>query len=200
MREVTVVESPDDESRLYYDNGTLHTHVDAGGNSLLGYVTAMSRCLEGATSVLVLGTAGGALATQLSRRRASVTAVDNWPIAFEIARRWFDLPDDVECVEADALEFLRTTKRQWDAIAIDVYLGTEIPDAMLTNEVGVLLEKRLRPDGVIVWNVAECPQSDTARRIANALALAGLAPSLVSVLAGGVGNTLVVCHTAPPSG
>src|ERR1035441_9287151 len=116
---VCVSEHRFDGSRLYFDNGALYTHVDSCGNNLLEYIAAMGEVLEGAKSVLLLGTAGGALATLLSRRGVSVTAIDNWPNAFDIARRCFHLPQDVECIPADAIEFLRSTSRQWDAVAVD---------------------------------------------------------------------------------
>ncbi|WP_312165556.1 hypothetical protein [Phenylobacterium sp.] len=193
-RRIRVLERQRDGSRLYFDGGALYTHVDSGGKNLLGYVAAMERALAGAKSVLLLGTAGGALATQLSRSGVRVTAVDNWQAAFEIARRWFHLPPDVECVHADALEFLRTTPRAWSAIAVDVFHGVEIPEAILTSDIGSLLARAVTPGGLVVWNVADGPKSWAAQWIAKALELEGLAPSLVSVMQG-VGNTLVVCRT-----
>lgn len=193
-RRVRVLEKRRDGSRLYFDGGALYTHVDSGGRNLLNYVTSMEQALKDAESVLLLGTAGGALATQLSRRGAEVTAVDNWPAAFEIARRWFHLPPEVECVHADALEFLRTTSRTWSAIAIDVFQGVEIPDAILTSDVGSLLARAVTPGGLIVWNVADSPKSWAAQWIAKALRLEGLDPSLVSVMQADVGNTLVICR------
>jgi len=138
-RTVRVFESLRDGARLYYDGGILYTHIDREGGNLLEYVRAMDQALVDAGRVLALGTAGGALATQLIRRGATVTAVDNCAAAFDIARKWFHLPDQVECVHADALEYLKTTPRQWDAIAIDVYLGTEIPKSMLTDNIADIL-------------------------------------------------------------
>jgi len=196
-RRIRVVEQRRDGSRLYFDSGALYTHVDANGNNLLEYITAMDQALCGADSVLLLGTAGGALATQLIRRGAAVTAVDNWPGAFEIARRWFHLPAEVECVHADALAFLRSTSGRWSAVAVDVFHGVEIPDAILTGDIGFLLARAVRPDGLIVWNVADSPRSWPVRWIAKALRLEGFAPTLVSVMGGDVGNTLVVCRNTP---
>lgn len=193
-RRILVLERRRDGSRLYFDSGALYTHVDAEGRNLLNYIAAMERTLKGAESVLLLGTAGGALATQLSRRGAAVTAVDNWPIAFEIARRWFHLPEDVACVHADAMTFLRSTSEQWSAVAVDVFDGLEIPGSMLTTDMAGLLRRAIRPDGLIVWNVADSPTSCATRWIAKALRLEGLAPTLLSVMEGGVGNTLVVCR------
>jgi predicted membrane-bound spermidine synthase len=196
-RRILVLEQRRDGSRLYFDSGALYTHVDAEGRNLLNYIAAMERTLKGADSVLLLGTAGGALATQLSRRGAAVTAVDNWPMAFEIARRWFHLPEEVKCVHADAMTFLRSTSEQWSAVAVDVFDGLEIPESMLTTDMAGLLSRAVRPDGLIVWNVADSPTSWTSRWIAKALRLEGLAPTLLSVMEGGVGNTLVVCRNRP---
>jgi spermidine synthase len=192
-----VVEYKLDGSRLYFDGPALYTHVDAQGGNLLAYVSAMEQALAGAPTVLLLGTAGGALATQLSRAGATVTAVDDWLTAFELARRWFHLPDSVECIHADALALLRETDRQWSAVAIDVFQGVEIPDDFLTTDVGRLLARVVEPGGLIVWNVADSPGSWPARWIVKALRQQGLQPSMVSVIDGDVGNTLVVCRNSP---
>jgi spermidine synthase len=196
-RAIRVVERQYDRSRLYYDGSALYTHVDAQGGNLLAYIAAMEQALTGAPTVLLLGTAGGALATQLSRAGRAVTAVDDWPIAFELARRWFHLPDDVECVHADALALLRETDRQWAAVALDVFHGVEIPEEFLSADIGELLTRVVEPGGLIVWNVADSPGSPPAHRIVRALRLQRLQPSMVSVIGADVGNTLVVCRNSP---
>jgi len=198
--DVRVIERRHDGSRLYYEGGALYTHVDADGNNILEYITAMERSLAGAQNVLLLGTAGGALATLLSRRGVSVTAVDNWPMAFDIARRWFHLPPAVECIAADALDFLRSTSRQWDAVAIDVFHGVEIPESILTSDIGALLAKTATPGGLIVWNVADGPRSWPAQWIVKVLRLKSLVPRLIAVMDCDVGNTLVVCRNSPRRG
>jgi hypothetical protein len=196
-RSVRVVEFISDGSRLYFEGPALYTHVDAQGGNLLTYISAMERALVGAPTVLLLGTAGGALATQLSRAGVAVTAVDDWHTAFELARRWFHLPDDVECIHADALALLRETDRKWSAVAIDVFHGVEIPDDFLTTDVGQLLTRVVEPGGLIVWNVADGPGSRPARWIVKALRQQGLQPSMISVIYPDVGNTLVVCRNLP---
>ncbi|WP_421931765.1 spermidine synthase [Phenylobacterium sp.] len=200
-RQVRVIERRWDGARLYYEDGALYTHVDAEGANLLRYITEMDRALEDTKNVLLLGTAGGALATQLSRRGARVTTVDNWSMTFEIARRWFRLPPQVECVHADAMQFLRSTSRRWDAIAVDVFRGVEIPESMLASDIGALLTQVLTPGGLIVWNVADSPQSWPTQWISKALRLAGYETRLVSVLEDDAGNTLVVSRQTPaPNG
>lgn len=199
-RRVRIFERRMDRSRLYYESGALYTHVDSDGTNLLTYIAEMEWALKDTKELLLLGTAGGALATQLSRRGAKVTAVDNWATAFEIARQWFHLPDKVECIHANAMDFLRSTTRCWDAIAVDVFIGEEIPDSMLTSDIGALLTRVLKPGGVIVWNVADSPQSWPTQWISKALRLAGFVTRLVSVLEEEAGNTLVVSHhTGAPS-
>lgn len=193
-RQVRVVELRRDGGRLYFDGPILYTHVDCDGANCLNYIAAMDDVLGASRNVLLLGTAGGALATQLSRRGVAVTAVDDWAPAFEIARRWFHLPDAVECVSADAVAYLRSAARQWDAVAIDVFRGAEIPAALLTRDIADLLSKVLEPGGLIVWNVADDALSWSAQWIARALCRAGFAPVLTPVLEGGVGNTLITCR------
>lgn len=199
-RRIRVVEMQSDGSRLYFDGAALYTHVDSKGNNCLEYVAAMDRALGDVVSVLMLGTAGGALATLLSRRGVAVTAVDNWQPAFEIARRWFHLPAEVDCVTADALEFLKQTGGRWDAVAVDVFHGVEIPEAFLTSDIGALLARVVQPAGMIIWNVADSPSSWPARWIAKALRLEGFSPTLEAVLDCEVGNTLVVCRNTPAEG
>ena len=188
-----VLETLSDGSRRYYDGAVLYTAVDRDGRNLLEYIFAMARALKDPDSLLLLGTAGGALATKFSRRGRSVTAVDNCALAFELARTWFHLPPEVECVQADALVFLQSNTRQWAAIAVDVFSGAEIPDSLLTQDVGKLLAHALKPGGSIVWNVADAPNSWAVHRIMRAMRLAGFRPFTVPVLKGDVGNTLVVC-------
>ena len=193
-RHVRVTQSRADGARSYYDGAVLYTRVDARGDNLLSYIDAMGQALASAKDALILGVAGGALAKQLERRGASVTAVDIWKPALEIARRWFGLPSAVHCVKADAADFLRATGRRWDAIAIDVFQGVDIPDSMLAADMGQLISKVLVSEGRVVWNVADAPDSMPVRRILRVLQVAGLATKILSVLDGGVGNTLVIAQ------
>lgn len=191
-----MIELRRDGGRLYFDGHVLYTHVDSNGDNCLDYIAAMEEVLGAAKNVLLLGTAGGALATRIGRRGGQVTTVDDWAPAFDIARRWFHLPEAIECVHADAVAYLRSTTRQWDAVAVDVFRGPTIPAAILTSDIGELLSKVLVPGGLIVWNVADAPLSWSAQWIARTLRRSGFAPTLTSVLEGDVGNTLVVGRKA----
>ena len=193
-RRFRIIELQDDGSRAYIEGDALYTHVTGAGDNLLAYVEIMRDALADAAKVLLLGTAGGALATELSRRGTEVTAVDDMAWAFVAARRWFQLPDQVECVHADALAYLGTTTRRWSGIAVDVFRGVEIPDQFLTTEFGALLLRALEPGGVIAWNVADGPASWTVALVARAMRQIGLVPHLIQVADDEWSNTVVVCH------
>jgi spermidine synthase len=196
-RKVRIYQSTLDGARFYYEGTALYTEVDANGKNRLKYITMMSELLAKRQEVLMLGTAGGALATKINRRGGRVTAIDSWDGAFDVARRWFQLPDEVECIHADAVDFLRTTTRQWDGVAIDVFRGGEIPSAMFANDVGLLLAKVLRPGGVAVWNVADHPLSWPSQRVVAALKTVGFEASLTPVLDANGDNTLIVGRQPP---
>ncbi len=191
---IRVTEAVKDGSRRYYDGPVLYTEVDASGENRLGYISAMDRAMAGARSLLLLGTAGGALATRFIRAGHSVTAVDNNAVAFGIARNWFHMPETVECICEDAVTFLRANHRRWDAIGVDIFCGADIPDAMLAGDIGKLLANAVSPGGVIVWNVADGQRSWMVHRVRRVLRVAGFNPRVIPVLAGDIGNTLVVCR------
>ena len=199
-RRFRIIELQDDGSRAYIEGDALYTHVTGAGDNLLAYVEIMRDALADAAKVLLLGTAGGALATELSRRRTEVTAVDDMAWAFVAARRWFQLPDQVECVHADALAYLGTTTRRWSGIAVDVFRGVEIPDQFLKPEFGALLLRALEPGGVIAWNVADGPASWTVALVARAMRQIGLVPQLIQVADDEWSNTVVVCHLPQKTG
>jgi spermidine synthase len=191
-RQVTVFERRFDRSRLYFENGTLYSHVGPLGHNQLDYVGAMAALFRSTREVLLLGTAGGALATMLSRQRSRVTAVDDFSPAFALAKKWFHLPDDVECVCADAWAFLRASDRRWGGIAVDLFRGNEIPAPFLTPAFAERLVDSVAARGPIVWNVADAPDSEATREVLEMLRAAGLRARALSVVSPTVGNTIIV--------
>jgi spermidine synthase len=76
--------------------------------------------LHRATNILVLGCGGGNLATRLARLGKRLMIVDNNPISFVIAHKFFGLPDDLTCMVSDFRKFIYQDVALYDGIAIDL--------------------------------------------------------------------------------
>jgi spermidine synthase len=120
-----------------------------------------------AQTVLMIGCAGGSLATMLSRVGCDVVAIDVNPQAFVLARRYFGLPAQVECCVADGFDYLRATRRKFDAIVVDAFHGGRIASELLSEAFFAQAAKRLRPGGAIFANVHVASDYDsTPERVA----------------------------------
>jgi len=137
--------------------------------SLLDYVHAIFGQLRQmqAQSVLMIGCAGGSLATMLSRVGCSVVAIDVNAQAFVLARRYFGLPTEVECRVADGFDYVLTTRRKFDAIVVDAFHGGRVASKLLSEAFFAQAAKRLQAYGVIFVNVHVKSDSDsTVDRVA----------------------------------
>jgi spermidine synthase len=124
-------------------------------------------------SLLVLGLGGGS-AARLARRlapRAAIVGVERDPEVVAAARRWFDLDAlGIEVVVADAEAYLRRSRRRFDAILEDVFVGrgrgAHKPEWL--PEPGLALAKaRLAPGGLLVSNAID--EADAVARTLRAL-------------------------------
>ena len=141
---------------LLYSQGGFHqSEIDAQGVSLLYYVHALGGLLRQTApkTVLIIGCAGGTLATALAQTGVQVTAVDVNPHAFQLARAYFGLHDSVDCRLADGYEFLVGARRKFDAIVLDAFHGDVIPDHVRERSFFAAVVARLKPKGVFFANV-----------------------------------------------
>ena len=167
---IEVVEFQKDGSRLYFEEGVHQSKAAADGESSYTYVKLMDVLLSPASNVLVLGCGGGTLGTMLFRQGKRVTIVDHNPVSFVIARKFFALPDGVQCFVADFREFLFQSTTEFDGIAIDV--GG--PGFSFADEFDLPTCRAVRaalvPGGRIVMNMlADHDFDPTPDRIANRL-------------------------------
>ncbi|MEI9888507.1 MAG: fused MFS/spermidine synthase [Rhizomicrobium sp.] len=157
----------------YLQTDTSQSVADARGISLADYIHAMYFFLRKARArdVLMIGCGGGTLATMLARARVRVTMVDNDPVSFDIARRYFHLPDAVGCHAADGRAFLRRDARRYDAIVLDAYAGGVIPRQLVSPAFFDLAKTRLRPRrGLFLVNVLVADDADrTPDRVARTM-------------------------------
>lgn len=165
----------------YYQEECFQSQVDADGVSTCPYIHVMKDlCLSVRPErVLLIGGAGGSLATLLHRAGCAVTMVDVNAYAFTLARRYFQLPAEVECVEADGYAYLLESDRRFDAVAVDAFNARGVIPPQLRRRSFFRLLKEALGQGVMVMNVLTCHDLDTeADRIARTMEAAGLSARL----------------------
>jgi spermidine synthase len=115
--------------------------------------------------VLILGLGGGSAAriVRAIAPRARITGVEWDSDVVRAARRWFDLDRlGVEVVQGDARHHLERTRRSYDVILEDIFVGrgrgAHKPD-WLPNPGIELAARRLTPGGVLASNaIDEAPE------------------------------------------
>ncbi len=151
--EIEIVECSWDGTRVYFEEGVTQSQATPDGESVFTYVKLMDELLYRSKKVLVLGCGGGNLATRLARLGKKLTIVDNNPISFVIAHKFFGLPDDLRCMVSDFRKFIYEDDALYDGIAIDV--GG--PGFQFNDEFDVetcnAIRARLAPGGRLVMNV-----------------------------------------------
>jgi spermidine synthase len=153
----------------YWQGDYYQSRADKNGVSLLDYIHAIFGLLQQrhAKHVLMIGCAGGSLATMLTRVGCQVVAVDVNPQAFLLARRYFGLPKTVDCRVADGADFLLATRRKFDAIVFDAFHGGRIASDLMSETVFLQAFKRLHTNGAIFVNVHVASDADKlAERVA----------------------------------
>ena len=168
---IEIVECSWDGTRIYFEQGVRQSQATPDGESVFTYVKLMDELLYRSANILVLGCGGGNLATRLARLGKRLTIVDNNPISFVIAHKFFGLPDDLKCMISDFRKFIYDDDVLYDGIAIDV--GG--PGFQFNDEFDVetcdAIRARLAPGGRIVMNVMVMNDIDpTSDRIAARLA------------------------------
>jgi spermidine synthase len=149
--------------RVSYWQAEDHQSVaDRNGISLAEYVHALFGLIrqKRARHVLMIGCAGGTLATMLSAVGVRVTAVDIDPQSFEIAHRYFHMPECVECHVTDGAAFLRRPGPRYDAIVLDAFADEVIPPHFLKPGFFRLVKSRLRPGGIFLVNIVVLDDDD----------------------------------------
>lgn len=153
---IEVLRTKDTGSLIYRQGGYFQTESDATGVSVVPYIHAIFGLLAQthAKDVLMIGCGGGSLGTMLDRAGANVTIVDINPRAFQIARKYFGLPRNVDCYVGDGRDFLRADRHRYDAIVLDAYSGSRIPEHLCTETFFGLAQTRLKNSvGCLIGNV-----------------------------------------------
>lgn len=186
------VRAKKDGTRGYHQKGGNQSTVDAHGVSLDIYIHALyGLALQRGPRVLMIGCAGGTLATMLARKDRDVTLVDIDRAAFKLAKSYFQLPQDIECHVSDGLAFMKKVRGKFDVVIVDAFIGEAIPDHF-TGEAFYKAAKRcVARGGIALVNVCLHDKKDRlADQIAAGFKERGWAVKLLDE-PGGARNAIV---------
>lgn len=108
--------------------------------------------------ILVLGMGTGTYATQCNRyfgESVEVKGVEIDQKITDLARKYFELPNDVEVITYDGRAYLQglSDKDKYDVIMVDAYQDITIPFQMSSVEFFTLVKDHLNENGVMVVNM-----------------------------------------------
>jgi spermidine synthase len=166
LARIVVSETDDGRRAMYFDRPEVvqsvvdprRLHVPESE-----YVQAATTlvCPRPPKRVLVVGLGGGALLEPLRRLAPGVRidAVELDAQVIALAREWMgarERPGD-RFVEGDGRRFLQGTNRRYDLIYVDAFSGDRMPPSLSTTEFTRLAAARLRPGGILAFNVLTVP-------------------------------------------
>ena len=158
-----IIQDPRTGKVSYWQKEYHQSAADAHGVSTADYIHAMYFFLmqAGARDVLMIGCGGGTLATMLARSNVAVTVVDLHKFSFDIARKYFHLPDAVDCHVADGIAYLKKHHRKHDALVLDAFGEGGMPAKFMQPEFFKLARSRLKPkDSLFLMNVIVADDDD----------------------------------------
>lgn len=198
---IRILERAHDGAREYWQGQALHSLATSSGESLFGHIHAMAHLLRNARRILILGGAGGSLATLCARKGASVTVVEIEPQAHALARAYFNLDPRVRWITGDAGEFVATCATPFDGIALDAFDcrgGARLHDE--AQKIAAIARKLTR-HGVLTANLAGLDgPAPFAWELTCALVKLGVPASLLRALEGEEGNEILWLRRDAPAG
>lgn len=105
--------------------------------------------------ILVLGNGTGTYATQCNRYfdNVKIDGVEIDQKITDLAKEYFELPDDVKVTTYDGRAYLNAIDDKYDVIMVDAYQDITIPFQMSSIEFFELVKEHLKEDGVMVVNM-----------------------------------------------
>lgn len=137
-----------------------------GGLTGMYYDTALAAPLmadiqnKSQFDILILGMGSGTYATQCREffslsgaRDLRIEGVEIDQSITDLARTYFDLPEDVAVATYDGRAYLQAVDKAYDVIFVDAYQDITIPFQMSTAEFFRLVADHLKPGGVMAVNM-----------------------------------------------
>lgn len=136
--------------------GVQSLKVKSGGLTGMYYDYALAApLLTSGKKILILGMGMGTFAEQCKKYfpAAQITGVEIDEKITALAKKYFDLPEDVEVVTYDGRAFLQADKNIYDVILVDAFQDISPPFQMSSTEFFSLIKNHLAASGVMVVNM-----------------------------------------------
>lgn len=153
-----------------------------------------------AKKILALGMGGGSLPKFIWKAlpASEVTVVELSPLVLEVAHRFFEVPQDsrFKTVSGEALQFLQATQETYDLLFVDLYDGQGIAPVVAEPDFFEACDRRLKPGGLLIWNLWRSSAKDLVERSMRNLA-ASFGRNLLILPNQESGNFVVFVFKAP---
>lgn len=115
---------------------------------------------ENVSSFLNLGLGGGSIERFVSTYypHVSLTSVESEPTIINIAKDYFQLPENVDVVHSKAEEFVQNNTKSYDIILCDMFEDEQLPGFMYQDSFYSDLNRCLSPKGTLAMNLL--PESE----------------------------------------
>jgi len=147
------------DTRRYYLNDylTQNTYDPAARDSTSMFTYMLHGLVRGyapgVQDVLCIGLGVGIVPMKFARERVRVDVVEINPAVVPLAEKFFGLePAKLNLTFGDGRQFVNNSKKQYDAIVLDAFLGDSSPSHLMSREAFAAMHQRLRPGGVLVIN------------------------------------------------
>lgn len=150
---IRILERKCDGARLYCIDSSVQTMIRADGVSMFGYVHAAKLLLMPAHRILIIGGAGGSLATMLARAGRDVTVLEVDPAAEALARDYFGLDVRVRWITGDLSSFYDEHHEVFDAVCVDACDADGLVGGFDDPDMLIALMTLACPDGSLVLNL-----------------------------------------------
>ncbi len=117
-------------------------------------------------NILNLGLGGASIERSLSTlSNLKITSVDSSPTIIDMAKCYFNLPENVEVVCQKAEQFVEHTQATYDVIITDLFIGEKSPEFLFSESFYIQLKSICNHNAVVMINI----QADSDKKLLHGL-------------------------------